>query len=77
MAVVIHYVDKFYKNRIRFIALRHLRGGHDGENQTVFLVKIIKEYDFKNRFGYFVSNNITSCDIVIDVILCILLLILS
>src|SRR6266511_2984460 len=77
MAVVIHYVDKFYKIRTRFIALRHLRGGHDGGNQAALLIKIIKKYDLEDLLGYFISDNAISCDTTIDAILRIFFLTLS
>jgi hypothetical protein len=70
MAVVIHYINRDYKVRTRLIALRHFRGGHDGTNQAKLLVRIIKEYELKERLRYFVSNNATSCDIAIDFVLC-------
>src|SRR6266511_4354638 len=77
MAVVIYYVDKFYKVRTRLIALRYLHGGHDGENQVILLMEIIKKYGLKNLFGYFVSDNAISCDTAIDAILYTLFLVLS
>ena len=77
MAVVIHYVDKSYKNRTRLVALRHIRGGHDGANQIELLMEIIREYELEERFRYFISDNAKSCDTIIDAVLDILLPVLS
>ncbi len=77
MAVVIHYVDKFYKNRTRLVVLRYIRGDHDGANQAKFLIKIIREYELEKRFGYFISNNAKNYDTTINAILDILLPVLS
>ena len=69
MAVVIHYVDVEFKNRTRLIALRRLRGYHTGENMSVLLIEVIKEYGFQDRLGYFVTDNAGSNDVCIDLVL--------
>lgn len=69
MAVVIHYIDKSYKVRTRLIAMRRVYGGHSGENQAKLLVEILREFELTDRLGYFVSDNATSNDSCIDILL--------
>lgn len=69
MAVVIHYVNQNYKNRTRLIALRHLCGAHDRENQTQLLVQVFWKYKLKGLLGYFVLDNASNCDTSIDAVL--------
>ncbi len=68
MTVVIYYINGFYKNRIRFIALRQLYGSYYKENQAEFFIQIIKEFDFADRLGYFITNHVGSNDTYIDYI---------
>jgi len=65
--VVIYYIDKFYKVRTRFIALRRVYKDHSRENQTKLLMEIFKEFELTDRLGYFVSNNIIINDSCIDI----------
>ncbi|SRR6266536_5887578 len=68
ITIIIYYCDKAYKNRTRLITFRRLRGNHFGENMAAFFTEIIKKYGFKNRLGYFVTDNIKSNDVCIDYI---------
>ena len=60
MGVVAHYTDKSYRNRITMIALKRLRESYSGENQSSLLIEIIKDFDFKERLGYFITDNAES-----------------
>ena len=66
MAVIIHYINKFYKIRTRLIAIRRVYGGHSRENQAKFLIKILKEFELTDLLGYFIFNNMISNDSCID-----------
>lgn len=55
---LIHYVDVEFKNHTRLIALRRLRRHHTGENMSVLLIEVIKEYGFQDHLGYFVTDDV-------------------
>jgi hypothetical protein len=66
MAVIAHYVDKFFQNVTRFIVLRNLRGNHFGENIATLLIEIIRDFEIENLLGYFVIDNVESNDMCIE-----------
>ena len=69
MAVVIHYIDKQYKNRTRLIAMKRVHGSHSGVHQAEIIIQILEEYKLTDRLGYFISDNASSCDTCIDSVL--------
>jgi hAT family C-terminal dimerisation region len=73
MGVVAHYTDKSYRNRTTMIALKRLRESHSGENQGSLLIEIIKDFDLKERLGYFITDNAGSNDTAVEFLLTTLL----
>jgi hypothetical protein len=65
IAVITHYVNKFFQNVTRLIALRNLRGSHSRENIATLLIEIIKDFEIEDLLGYFVIDNTEFNDIYI------------
>jgi hypothetical protein len=66
MVVVAYYVNKSFQNVTRLIILRNLRGNHSGKNIITLFIEIIKDFEIKDLFGYFIINNAESNDIYIE-----------
>ena len=73
MGVVAHYTDKSFKNRTIMLALKRLHNNHSGENMGSLMIEIIKDYDLKERLGYFITDNAGSNDTCVEHILSTLL----
>ena len=59
-AVVAHFVDASYKQQDVLLAFRNLVSDHSGGAQASVIINVIREYNFKERFNWFISNNATS-----------------
>lgn len=62
VAVVAHFVDEKRILRKALLALPRVIGGHDGARQAVLVNRVIDEYGFAYRLGYFTGDNHGSND---------------
>src|SRR5579871_1761897 len=69
MAIVAHYIDSDGKRQAKLIALRSLDGEHTGENMAALLLKVFREYKIGSRIGFFITDNASSNDVCIDLVL--------
>jgi hypothetical protein len=69
MAIVAHYIDSNGKRQAKLIALRSIDGEHTGENMAALLLKVFQEYKIGSRIGFFITDNASSNDVCIDLVL--------
>lgn len=69
VAVVAHFLDKDLKNQSLLIGMRKIRGSHSGENIAEAIIPIIIEMEVVSKLGYFTTDNATTCDVAIKIIL--------
>jgi len=69
MAIVAHYIDCNGKRQAKLIALQSLDGEHTGENMAALLLKVFREYKIGSRIGFFITDNTSSNDVCIDLVL--------
>lgn len=69
IAIVAHYIDSNGKRQAKLIALRSLDGEHTGENMAALLLKVFREYKIGSRIGFFITDNASSNDVCIDLVL--------
>ena len=62
IAITAHWTDDEFKVQSALIAIRELNGDHDGENISEIVHMVAKEFEFVDRFGYFVGDNATNND---------------
>lgn len=62
IAVIAHFVSHTGEARDCLIGLRRVYGSHSGENMAHSIISVIKEYELKDRLGYFVLDNVSSND---------------
>jgi len=61
-SIVGHYVDRDGRPQTRLLALERVQGSHSGENQAVYLYKIVIRYSIEEHLGFFTADNADSCD---------------
>lgn len=69
VAVVAHFLDKDLINRSLLIGMRRVRGSHSGENVAEVIIPILIEMGVVSKLGYFTTDNATTNDVTIDLIL--------
>src|SRR5579871_908118 len=69
MAIIAHYIDSNGKRQAKLIALRSIDGEHTGENMAALLLKVFREYKIGSRIGFFITDNASSNDVCIDLVL--------
>jgi hypothetical protein len=69
MAIVAHYIDSNGKRQAKLIAFRSIDGEHTGENMAALLLKVFREYKIGSRIGFFITDNASSNDVCIDLVL--------
>ena len=52
-SIVGHYVDRDGRPQTRLLALERVQGSHSGENQAVYLYKIVIRYSIEEHLGFF------------------------
>jgi len=62
LAVTAHWTDENYNARSILLAIREIKGEHTGENISVAVYAVVKEFDFIDRIGYFIGDNATNND---------------
>ena len=63
IAITAHWTNDEYKVQSTLIAIRELNDDHDDENISEIINLVVKEFEFVNRFEYFVGDNVTNNDI--------------
>jgi hypothetical protein len=66
--VVAYYLTSDLQSKSLLIGLRNLERPYLGENITIYVLVIIAEYKISDLIKYFVSNNVLSNDVAINVI---------
>jgi hypothetical protein len=69
VAAVAHFLSPELRLRHVLLAVQEIEGSHSGENIADSLLKVISEYEVSTRLGVFVSNNISSNDVAVRLIL--------
>lgn len=66
--IVGHFAFEKRKVECLLLLLTKIKAPHKGENQTNMIIATLLSYDIRNRLGYFVRNNASSNDILMDYI---------
>jgi hypothetical protein len=69
IAVVAHFLDRNLKNQSFLIDMRRVKGSHSGENIAEAVIPILGEMGIVSKLGYFITDNATTCDVAINLIL--------
>jgi hypothetical protein len=69
IAIAAHYIDAKGRRQTKLLAVRQLRGEHSGENIAEIVLEVIEEYKIRKQIGFFISDNRSSNDVAVDVIL--------
>ena len=68
LGVVSHFVDESGALRTLLLALKELEGEHSGENMAIIILDVLSTYAIRNRLGYFVMDNATNNDTMVEAI---------
>ena len=63
LAIVGHWTNSEYKVEIATLGMRVILGEHKGVDLTPVLLEVIKEYEIKDKLGWFMSDNAGNNDI--------------
>jgi hypothetical protein len=66
MAVIAHFVNQEGNLDHLLLGLREIEATHAGVNLSALLVKILSEYGIWNQIGYFMMDNSTNNDSMLD-----------
>jgi hypothetical protein len=69
MAVIAYFLDKDLKNQSILIGIRKIKGSHNGENTAKAIIPILIKMNIINKLGYFITNNVTTNNLIIKIIL--------
>lgn len=65
-----YFLDKELKNRSLLIGIRRIRGSHNNKNITKAIIPIIIiEMGIISNLEYFITNNASTCDMAIKIVL--------
>jgi hypothetical protein len=62
LVVILHYIDKNGKSRRNVATMEEVDGLHTGENLSVPVLEVIKEWDIQDNLGYFMMDNADNND---------------
>src|SRR5437773_982880 len=62
IAITTHWTDKNWKVQSTLLAIREIKGDHDGENISQVVHAVVKECEIVDRFGYFTGDNASNND---------------
>ena len=60
--VICHFIDVNNPLRTLLLAVIHIRGDHGGKNQARSIIPVLEEYSWKEKLGYFITDNASSND---------------
>jgi len=66
MAITAHWTTSEYIAESTLLAIREVPGEHTGENLSVTVFEVAKEYDIRDRLGYFMMDGATNNDTTIE-----------
>ena len=66
--VVIHFVDEKNNLRTLFLIFREFINIHNEKNMIVIILAVLNEYFIRNKFDYFVMNNVQNNDTMLNII---------
>ena len=69
LSIFAHYLDKGGARRSRLIGFKRVLGAHTGENQAALIVQTLHEYGIAGKTRYFMSDNASSNDTCVDIVL--------
>ena len=51
------------------LSIKHIKGSYTGKNLAYNLIKLIENYQFKDKLGYFMLNNAENIDTIVKYLL--------
>src|SRR5947207_7405990 len=58
ITITTHWTNDEYKVQLTLIAIQELNSDHDGENISEIIHLVAKEFEFVDRIGYFIGDNV-------------------
>lgn len=68
LAIVGHFTSENLERRAVTLALVEIQGEHSGQNQAIAVFSVLKDFGVVNHLGYFVMDNASSNDTLIEFI---------
>ena len=62
IAITTHWTDENWKVQSTLLAIREIKGDHDGENISQVIHAVVKEFEIVDRIGYFTVDNASNND---------------
>jgi hypothetical protein len=62
IGIIGHYFDQFNQLKAPVLKFSEIQGAHTGENQAEHVSKCIKQYDLASKLGYFMLDNASNND---------------
>jgi hypothetical protein len=69
ITVIVYFLDKNLINRSLLINIRKMKGSHSGKNINEAIILILVKIKIINKLSYFITNNVSTNDITIKVVL--------
>ena len=66
LGIIGHYITENGELRQSILGLREVHGRHTGENQASIVVNVIREFGIASKIGYFMMDNATNNDTMIN-----------
>ena len=66
LGTVAHFIAENSDLRNPVLALRELKEEHTGENISEVIMDVVKDYGIASKLGYFMMDNATNNDIMMD-----------
>lgn len=66
LGIIGHYISETGNLEHSVLALKELDGAHTGKNQALSIMEVINEYGIATKVGYFVMDNATNNDTMIQ-----------
>ena len=68
LRIIDHYINKYGGLQYTVLELKEIDGKHTGENQAIYFLEVINDYEIKSKIGYLMMDNIASNDILVKTV---------
>ena len=68
LGFVAHFIDDAGVSRTLLLSLKEIQGAHSGANMAAIILHTVRDFEFRNKLGYFVMDNAGSNDTMMEII---------
>lgn len=68
LGIIGHFADEYGKRYAITLGMKEVSGSHSGKNQAEVILRLLDDYEIRNRLGYFMMDNATSNDTLVEII---------